>query len=195
MSEQSAKKPRIAAAAEALIEAACLEADAFTKKKLAENLESLKSSFDSNLNRVVQKLDASSENFDAKINTLNQHVAGLKSDIGALRTLMEDEYKQTRLQRALTLVELNSFTYYAITQDYYGATTQKNSSDLTKTIIRWFMLGSGCNLPDARMEQYPKNEEESKKLFRQKLTKQVIQLINREPRLEQSGDKWTIYYS
>jgi hypothetical protein len=59
------KKTRLAAAAEALIEAASLEADAFTNKKLAENLESLKSSFDGNLNKVVQKLDSSNENFDS----------------------------------------------------------------------------------------------------------------------------------
>ena len=52
-----------------------------TQKQLAQNLDSLKASFDSNLNRVVQSVKSSNENFDAKINTLNQHVAGVKDEI------------------------------------------------------------------------------------------------------------------
>ena len=79
------KKPRLAEAAEALIEAASLEADAVTQKQLVANLESLKTSSDSNLNKVVQKMDSSNENFDAKINTLNQHLVDVKSEIGALK--------------------------------------------------------------------------------------------------------------
>ena len=68
------KNPGLTAAAEALIEAASLEADAVTQKQLVANLESLKTSFDSNLNKVAQKIDSSNVNFDAKINMLNQHL-------------------------------------------------------------------------------------------------------------------------
>ncbi len=51
----------------ALIEAARLETDSMTQKKLTTNLDSLKSSFADNLNIVVQKMQLSNENFDAKI--------------------------------------------------------------------------------------------------------------------------------
>ena len=75
MSEQSpSKQTRLAAAAEALVEAASLEVDAATKKKLVDGLDALKSSLDGNLNRVVQKMQSSNEDFDAKINSLSQHV-------------------------------------------------------------------------------------------------------------------------
>ena len=53
--------------AEALIEAASLESDALIQKQLANNLDSLKSSFDVNLNKVVQKIQSSNENFDARV--------------------------------------------------------------------------------------------------------------------------------
>ena len=67
MSNQPSKKPKLAAAAEALIEAASLETDAMIQKRLAANLDSLKSSFDNNLSKMVQKVQSSNENFDAKI--------------------------------------------------------------------------------------------------------------------------------
>ncbi|KAL7547690.1 hypothetical protein ACHAWF_010991 [Thalassiosira exigua] len=86
MPNQPTKNPRLAAAAEALIEAASLEADAMTQKQLVANLDSLKSSFDQNLNRVVQTVQSSNENFDAKINTLNQHVASMKAEIASVKT-------------------------------------------------------------------------------------------------------------
>ena len=85
--QQPSKKLTLAAAAEALAEAASLEAESMTQKELAQNLDSLKASFDSNLNRVVQSVKSSNENFDAKINTLNQHVAGVKDEIVALKSL------------------------------------------------------------------------------------------------------------
>ncbi len=61
------KKNRLTEAAGALIEAARLETDSMTQKKLTANLNSLKSSFADNLNIVVQKMQLSNENFDAKI--------------------------------------------------------------------------------------------------------------------------------
>jgi hypothetical protein len=54
----TSKHSKLAAAAEALIEAASLESDAITQKQLANHLESLKLSFDSNLNKVVQKMQS-----------------------------------------------------------------------------------------------------------------------------------------
>lgn len=196
MSEQKGKKSRLAAAAEALIEAASLEADSFTNKKLAENLESLKTSFDGNLNEVVQKLDSSNENFDAKINALTQHVAGVKSELNALKSLMMEEYKQTQLHRALSLVNSGSFKYNCNQDSPYYGYTQKDSSELAKSIITSFMSGYGYYLPDnACMEQRPNNAEDGKKIFRDKLCKQIKDLIHREPRLVLDSKRWIIYYS
>lgn len=61
MAEKPSKKPRLAAAAEALIEAASLETDAMTQKRLT-----VKASFDNNLNKTVQKMQSSNENLMPK---------------------------------------------------------------------------------------------------------------------------------
>lgn len=74
--DKSSKRTRLAAAAEALIEAASLESDA---KRLTESL---------------------TENFDAKMNTFNQNVASLNQNIVALKTLLEKDVKQKTLDRA-----------------------------------------------------------------------------------------------
>ena len=78
-------------------------------------------------------MQSSNENFDAKINTFSQHV------------ITENQTKQKTLEGALTLLDLQSFTYLDCTNNYHA--DQKNSSELAKTAIRWFMLGYGCNLP------------------------------------------------
>lgn len=192
------KNPRLAAAAEALIEAASLEVDAFTNKKLAENLESLKTSFDSNLNKAVQKLDSSQENLDAKINTMNQHLSDVKDEIGALRKLMEDERKQKTLDRARALTSLGSFTYYTDSKDCYRRTEKEDSTALAHDIIGWFSMNYGHNLPDGRMEAsrpYEKTElDASKKAFRDNISKQIKDLIQREPRLVFTERRWLLVY-
>ena len=143
----TSKHSKLAAAAEALIEAASLESDAITQKQLANHLESLKLSFDSNLNKVVQKMQSSNENFDAKINTLQQHVNLVKCEIGALKVIMEEECKQKTLERALTLTDLDSFDYYESNESNFH-NSKKNSSELAKSTIKWFMVGYGSNLPN-----------------------------------------------
>ena len=62
MAEKPSKKPRLAAAAEALIEAASLETDAMTQKRLTESLDSLKVSFADNLSRTIETMESSNEN-------------------------------------------------------------------------------------------------------------------------------------
>jgi predicted RNase H-like nuclease (RuvC/YqgF family) len=188
MSEPPTKKNRLAEAAEALIEAASLETDSMTQKQLTANLDSLKSSFVDNLNRVVQKLQSSNENFDAKINTLNQHVHDLKIEMGALKKIMENQTKQKTLELALTLLDLNSFTYFECSNNYHA--NQKNSSELAKTVIRLFMLGYGYNLPleatltnEQRFTTSTAEKELLKKAFIDKFAGQIRALIKREPRL------------
>ena len=64
-----------------------MEMDSMTQEKLTGNLESLKLSFADNLNRVVQKMQSPNENFDTKINTLNQHVHNTKIKIEVLKKI------------------------------------------------------------------------------------------------------------
>ena len=64
-----------------------MEMDSMTQEKLTGNLESLKLSFADNLNRVVQKMQSPNENFDTKINTLNQHVHNPKIKIEVLKKI------------------------------------------------------------------------------------------------------------
>ena len=192
--QQSSKKLTLAAAAEALVEAASLEADSMTQKQLAQNLDSLKASFDSNLNRVVQSVKSSNENFDAKINTLNQHVAGVKDEIVALKSLLEEETKQKTLERALSLTDIDSFEYYP-SRSYQTF----NSGELAKKTIKYFMLGYGMILSkDLGMKQnvYGNEATTSNEDFRAKFIEQIKKLIKREPRVEkQSNGNFTIYYS
>lgn len=200
MSELPTKKNRLAEAAEALIEAASLETDSMTQKKLTANLDSLKSSFADNLNIVVQKLQSSNENFDAKINTLNQHVHDLKIEMGALKKIMENQTKQKTLKGALTLLDLNSFTYFECSNNYAN---QKNSSELAKTAIRSFMLGYGYNLPseatltiDHRFSSKSTAEKELlNNAFVDKFAGQIKALIKREPRLAKKENRtYSIFY-
>ena len=173
-------KERLAAAAEALVEAASLEADAATHKQLAQNLDALKTSFASNLNRVVHTVKSSNENFDAKINTLNQNVQDVKNEIVAMKALLEEERKQKTLERALNLTHLGSFEY----------SNARESSDLAKKVIDWFMLGYGVSLPSNATVDY-RNED-----FYEKFKGQMKVLIKREPRLVKEEDgSYFIYYS
>ena len=187
--QQPSKKLTLAAAAEALVEAASLEAESMTQKELAQNLDSLKASFDSNLNRVVQSVKSSNENFDAKMNTLNQHVkseiGALKDEITAVKMLLEEEKKQKTLDRALKLAYHDSFKYYP-----YSDRVQEESGKLAEGVIGWFLLGEGASLPseatlyhfDAQTQYTTKEvreeEDASKKAFRAKFVEQIKRLIN-----------------
>jgi hypothetical protein len=129
--------------------------------------------------------------------TLTQHVADVKTELKALKSLMEEEYKQKQLQRALTLTKSGAFDYFEMHN--YGS-GQKESSELAEAIIKSFMRGYGYYLPaNAQMERdsvYSRNNvEESKKTFRDKITRQIKDLTKREPRLVQDSKGWIIYYS
>jgi hypothetical protein len=225
--EQNSKKARLTKAAEALVDAARLETDAFTSEELDENLEYLKiylnkvpQKLDSstkkldaeinkltalteakvadNLDKVVQQLDSSNESFGDQINILTQHVAAATSELTALKSLMAEEYKQTQLQRALTLTKSGSFKYFidGSYQNEKWELVDQDSSELAERIIQSFMQGYGRYLPsDAKVEQQTGNADEDKKMFRDKITQQIRDLIRREPRLVQDSNGWAIHYS
>ena len=166
-SEQSpSKQTRLAAAAEALVDAVSLEVDAATKKNLVGGLDALKSSLDENLNRVVQKMQSSNEDFDAKINSLSQHVDGAKAEVSAIRndvatikSLLEEDRKQKILTRAFESIDIllkhrevphdchstaGSFNF--ISHDGLFNRTYK-SSELAKEVLLSFMQSRGYYLP------------------------------------------------
>ena len=199
MSEKQSTN-RLAAAAEALIEAASLEADAMTKKALIQSLDSLKASFDGNLNKVVQTVKSSDENFDAKINTLTQHVKNFDAKINTLTHHVENldakinsaeatKMKVLETALSLSLTDVHSFEYY----DANNYST-KESGELAKLAIKCFMLGYGMNLPSGySLDGYGDRDGLA---FREKFKQQIKALIHREPRLEENNDgDFTIYYS
>ena len=92
-----------------------------TATLLTESLDSLKSSFDDSLVRIVKEIQSSNEKLDSKMSILSQnvhdlnlHVANASKDIGVLKMIMEDEKKHRSLERALNLTELDSIVYYYI---------------------------------------------------------------------------------
>jgi hypothetical protein len=187
----SNQKLTLAAAAEALIEAAGLEADAISQKEMLQNLDSLKASLDSNLVTVVQTMKASNDNL---INTLNHHLTGVKNEINALRSLLEEEKKQKTLYRALDLADVNSFKYYYY---HYHSHSYKDESTegLAKRAIKWFIMGYGMVISsDYSLERY--GSSKGKLEFREKFMEQIKQLIQREPRMchKDNGD-FEIYYA
>ncbi len=138
---------------------------------------------------MVQSVKSSNENFDAKINTLNQHLTGAKEEINALKTLLVEEKKQKTLERALQMTDLESFNYY---RDRYQSVS--STEELAKKVIKWFLLGYGMNLSSIYSTKQYGNEADQA-AFRQKFKEQIKTLIMREPRMVQNSDgNFTIYY-
>ena len=163
------KEDKLSRAAKALVDAANSDADSMTQQQLTESLTTLKDSF--------QK---SASKFDDKINTVNQNIDKLFSEIKKSNDISAKQLKLKKLELALAQTHLSSFEYH----DGY----QKKSAELAKSIIGWFILGYGYNLPDAYI--YERNYTKSKKAFQDKLVKQIKDLIGREPRVKGGA----IYY-
>ena len=159
------KEDKLSRAAKALVDAANSDADSMTQQQLTESLTSLKDSFDD------------------KINTVNQNIDKLFSEVKKSNDMSAKQLKLKKLELALAQTHLNSFEY----QDNFG--NRKNSAELAKFIIGWFILGYGYNLPDAFIYETHYTVE-SKKAFQDKLVKQIKDLIGREPRVEGGA----IYY-
>lgn len=177
------------------MEAASLEVDSVTQKKLSSSLEALKTSFETELTAVTKSVKASNEHFDDKINTMKQELTNVRSELQKMHTVLESQAKMKRLELASTRTSVLSFDYY---NDARGYNTQ-NSSALVKDIVEYFMFGYGYNLPQnafvAASTSY-NDEAEKKALFRKKLVKQVKDLIGSEPRLQDKGNgAFSIFYS
>jgi uncharacterized protein YpmS len=113
---------------------------------------------------------------------------------------MEEECKQKTLERALTLTDLDSFDYY---DKSYNNSAKKNSSELAKSTIKWFMVGYGSNLPNLvtltneyNFEYKSATEKEVLiKAFVDRFAKQIKVLIKREPRVVKNDNgTYAIFY-
>ena len=93
---------------------------------------------------------------------------------------MEDDRKHKTLERALALTDLNSFYYY----DNTGA-GKKNSSDLAKTVLGWFMLGRTMTL---RHEPTLTKVIDLQSKSVEEFAKMIRELIKKEPRLLKRDD-------
>ena len=133
-----------------------------------------------------------------KINTLNQHVVGvktemaaMKSEISVIKQIQQDERKDKRIERALKLVHLESFAYY-------DGNSRKQSSDLAKSTLEWFLYGQGRFIDGLTMDNYWNNQtkkESSEQAFRDKFKDQIKALIGKKPRVvNDSTGKWAIFY-
>jgi len=177
---------------------------------LTESLDSLKSSFDDNLVRVVKEIQSSNEKLDSKMSILSQNVHDLKlhvvnasKDMGALKMIIEDEKKHRALERALNLTKLDSFVYWAA--DNSGWLCSACSSELAKVVIDRFMLGQGAVLPsdsaltvdcdDVWREMSRDKKNALSKEFADKFASQIKTLIKHEPRLVKTAKEGIASYT
>eukprot|EP00979_Chaetoceros_neogracilis_P013025 scaffold3645_cov140-Chaetoceros_neogracile.AAC.1 len=101
----SSKKNNLELAAEALAEAAELVAAASQEvDPVTQNLEALMCSFETELKALTKSIKASNENFDARINTVNQKIANLCLATEKTNTLLESQAKIKRLELAISSV-------------------------------------------------------------------------------------------
>ena len=87
MSKDS-NKIRIVTAVEALVEAASMEVDSLTQHKICSNLDDLKSSYDSKLEELSQSMKVLNDNFDSKINAVEQKNSCTDEKVEALSQSM-----------------------------------------------------------------------------------------------------------
>ena len=107
--------------------------------KLNQQISGLKNE----VNTIKNKSIASSTKGSPKGGFDAASMATVKKDISNIKRLLEEERKQKKLDRAMQLTFLESFEYYDPNQRF----SDKESSDLAKKAIGWFMLGFGFTLP------------------------------------------------
>jgi hypothetical protein len=125
-----------------LVEAGSLDtASSIPDHYLEGSLETLKLSFDNNLTNVLERMDANIvklQALDKRLATTNGKISALSEHIMSLKDLIEAERKYIHLERARTLTDLGSFSYCKV-----GYTNSRQSSELAKDALGWFMLGRG----------------------------------------------------
>ncbi len=123
-------------------------------------------------------------------------IASMNDSLAVIKWELEEERKKKTLERAAMLSHLGSFTYYWKNGNTW---VEEESSEYVKRVLQCFLLGQGCTLPEeAAMSDSCTGAialQRSKKEFRDNLVKQIKDLINKEPRLNVTGSKYSIFYS
>ena len=98
-------------------------------------------------------MQLSNEPFDAKVNTLNQHITTVKREIASMNDAMrvikwelEEERKKKTHARAMEVTHLTLFEYFTGASVQYGDLVQQ-SSYLVKDAIQWSLLDHVYNIP------------------------------------------------
>ena len=202
MSEDSNKAQMVKAARALLVQASAgIEVDSSTQQKLCANLDDLKSSFDDKLEAISESVKVSNENFDSKINTVNQHIIGLKGTMKEVKDLLAVQVKRQKLEFLMSSEHLQQIEGF----HYYNAWSEKkHSSRLVSKILRFFYLDCGYNLPErATFKDYESSNKrhnnvafvKEQELFHIKLVNQLEKLIGHKPRLVDNGEgSFTIFY-
>lgn len=196
---------QLAIAAEELIKAACTHVDSTSIALGKETVDSLKE-----LSAGSAAMKAS---VDAKLNTLNQSISSLKDEIvkqnaitvlqiSALKTAIDVQTKDQKIQWAFSNAEFNSFNYYEKpATGYHGCDTRTvSSSNFVKLTLLTFKQGDGRYIINRSMSQYgpyteAKTIEEGEKQFRDKLSQQIHDLLGHKPRISVADNGYAIYYS
>ena len=134
--------------------------------------------------------------------SMNTEMTNMSNSLGIIKSSQEEEMRQKRIERAMSLTYVTSLSYFTDKNEYDGIWV---SAELAKEVLGSFLLGCyGCNIPtDATLSSfYNKNDGETKaakKAFREKFKKQNQDLTKREPRLVENTDgtlaifdKWRI---
>uniref|UniRef100_A0A7S4JPE0 Uncharacterized protein n=1 Tax=Odontella aurita TaxID=265563 RepID=A0A7S4JPE0_9STRA len=189
---------RLATAAEELVKAACVEVETTSLAIGRDSLEELKN--------IAFNSASLKNDFDDKIDTVNQNLAALKNEVGEvksevarLRSDIGNLNKMQRLEWAYSNIGMiESFKY----GETHRGQMHNNSVDLCRNILVSFRTGRGHYLPkDAAVNKvatdyYLAVSDETKILFRSKICEQLRALTGTMPRLAPQDDgRYIIYFS
>lgn len=124
------------------------------------------------------------------LNQLSNEIKDLK---GQMVKMNDEILKTQRLEWAITNSDLGSFKYYD--KDDYNP---QDSSDFVKDILLAFRRGIGHYINDRSVDPYyvrDNDAEAGEYNFREKLKKQIHELIGKEPLIVEEEDGYLIYYS
>ena len=116
----------------------------------------------------------------------------IQDELKKQTNMLTDQSKARRLEWALANCKVNSFRYFS-----KGEWQDKDCAEFVQLCLFAFREGTGYYITDRSMRQYRKDKEdgEFEKQFRDKLVKQLHQLLGVKPRVAEAEHGYAIYYS
>ena len=141
---------------------------------------------------LKQKLDG----LDSKLLTVDQRLQKLTETLSTLVNTIEKENKMNRIYNALDHVDIvEEFNVYDEDDDCF-----LSSKQLTKNILKSFARGNGYWVDEYMVAidddvDEGLSEEEYKKMFREKISDNILVLTGTKPTLRQEkGGRWCIWF-